>query len=129
LNNVVMRQRHIERGRIGAVYAAADVLVLTSATEGLPFTVLEAMATGCPVIATNVGDLATLIEHGVNGFLVPADRPNELAPILQAFERASDRHTSYRFAARQTIERSKLTLSAMQGEYAKLFRSLLNDPS
>jgi glycosyltransferase involved in cell wall biosynthesis len=124
-----MRQRYIERGKIGAVYAAADVLVLTSATEGLPFTVLEAMATGCPVIATDVGDLATVIEHGVNGFLVPADRPSELASALQAFERASDQHTGYRFAARQTIERSNLTLSVMQRQYTKLFRSLLNDPS
>ena len=126
LSKVIMRQRHIKRGEIGAVYAAADVLVLPSATEGLPFTVLEAMATGCPVIATNVGDLATLIEHGVNGFLVPADRPSELASVLQAFGRASDQHTSYRFAARQTIERSKLTLFVMQGQYAKLF-GLLTD--
>jgi glycosyltransferase involved in cell wall biosynthesis len=129
LSKVIVRQRHIERGEIGAVYAAADVLVLTSATEGLPFTVLEAMATGCPVIATDVGDLPTLIEHGANGFLVPADRPSELASVLRAFERASDQHASYRFAARQTIERSKLTLSAMQSKYAKLFQSLLNDPS
>lgn len=59
---------------VGPYYRDADVLVLTSDWEGTPNVVLEAMASGLPVVATNVGGLADIVIDGETGYLV---RPND----------------------------------------------------
>jgi glycosyltransferase involved in cell wall biosynthesis len=56
-----------------------DIFVLPSRTEGCPIVVLEAMAMGIPVIATNVGGTPELIEDNVTGLLVQSNAPDELA--------------------------------------------------
>lgn len=56
-----------------------DVFVLPSRTEGCPIVVLEAMAMGVPVVATNVGGTPELVENNVTGLLVQSNAPNELA--------------------------------------------------
>jgi L-malate glycosyltransferase len=54
---------------IASVYAKAHVLILTSSTEGFPLVVIEAMAHGCAVLATAVGDIPLHVRHEENGFL------------------------------------------------------------
>jgi len=61
-----------------AFIADCDLLVLTSEIEGIPLVAMEAVSCGTPVVATDVGGLAALIEPGVNGYLVPADDPDAL---------------------------------------------------
>ena len=60
----------------------AEVFVLPSLSEGFPVTILEAMACGLPVVATRVGGLPDVIEDGVNGYLVKAKEPSEIAEAL-----------------------------------------------
>ncbi|MBI3997046.1 MAG: glycosyltransferase [Candidatus Omnitrophica bacterium] len=62
--------------------AAADLYVQPSHREGLPLAVLEAMAAGVPVVATDVGDLRYVITEGRTGYLVPARQPDTLAARL-----------------------------------------------
>lgn len=62
--------------------ALAEVLTLTSRREGLPRAVMEAMAAGKPVVATDVRGSRDLVRHGENGFLVPPDDPGVLARYL-----------------------------------------------
>jgi glycosyltransferase involved in cell wall biosynthesis len=59
------------------IYQAADILVLCSDAEGMPNVILEAMASGLPVVATRVGGIAEIVRHGVTGFIVePNDEEN-----------------------------------------------------
>lgn len=67
------------------VFRAADVLLLTSRTEGLPAVVLEAAAAGVPAVATSVGAVSELVRHGRTGAVVPVDAaPAVIAVQLSA---------------------------------------------
>ncbi|MDA8406588.1 MAG: glycosyltransferase family 4 protein, partial [Deltaproteobacteria bacterium] len=61
-----------------------DIFVLPSVTEGCPNILMEALAVGVPTIATDVGAVSDLIEHGVSGLLVP---PGNSAALAEAIER------------------------------------------
>ena len=77
-----------EMQQIRIVYQSIDVLVLTSRREGLPNVVLEAFAEGKPVIATDVGDVKTLVENEKNGWLVPPGDPDALAEAFKNMVKA-----------------------------------------
>jgi glycosyltransferase involved in cell wall biosynthesis len=64
------------------LYAGADVFCLPSWWEAMPLSVLEAMASGLPVVATKVGDVSRAVEDGVTGLLVSPRRPDLLASAL-----------------------------------------------
>jgi glycosyltransferase involved in cell wall biosynthesis len=61
---------------------AMDLFVLPSHTEGLPLTVLEAMAAGRPVVGTAVGGIPEAVRHGETGFVVPPRDPRRLAEAV-----------------------------------------------
>jgi glycosyltransferase involved in cell wall biosynthesis len=63
---------------MAAIYRAADILVLTSDHEGTPNVILEAMASGLPVVATNVGGVPGIIQHGRTGYLVGKDAMDDM---------------------------------------------------
>jgi glycosyltransferase involved in cell wall biosynthesis len=67
---------------VGPLLAAADVVVVPSLWEGLPLTLLEAMARARPVIASAVGGIPEVVEDGVSGVLIPPGRPDALAIAL-----------------------------------------------
>lgn len=75
------------RHDVPRLLAAADAVVLSSAWEGLPNAILEAMAAGCPVVATAVGGTPELVEPGVTGFLAPPATPAALADRMVAVMR------------------------------------------
>ena len=61
------------RADIDRLYADIDVMALTSRNEGSPVALIEAMAAGVPVVSTDVGGVADVVEHGVSGLLAPMD--------------------------------------------------------
>jgi glycosyltransferase involved in cell wall biosynthesis len=86
------------------VYEALDMVVIPSLWEGLPITLLEAMASGRPVIATAVGGIPEVIRHESNGLLVP---PKDCLAIADAIKRSYvDRDLMCRLAlaGRKTVQ-------------------------
>ena len=77
---------------IGDYYAAVDLVVLPSLSEGLPNVVLEAMVLGKPVLATKVGGVPEIIQHDMNGWLVT---PGSVTELEQALRRLLDDRQAY----------------------------------
>jgi glycosyltransferase involved in cell wall biosynthesis len=68
-----------------SLYSTMDLFALTSLNEGTPVSMIEAMAAGVPVVATDVGGVPDVVEHGITGQLVPPRDPQALSDaILQA---------------------------------------------
>jgi glycosyltransferase involved in cell wall biosynthesis len=65
------------------IISAYDVFVLPSLNEGMGRVLVEAMALGKPIVASNIGGIPDLVIHGKNGFLVPPKKPKELAKYIQ----------------------------------------------
>lgn len=113
-----------ERSDVPEILRGLDCFVLPSLAEGISNTLLEAMASGLPVIATRVGANADLMEDGLSGRLVPRGDPLALAREILAYAddpAAARRHGR---AGRQIVER-RFSLDRMVGEYESLYRRLL----
>ncbi len=73
-----------ERNDVAAIMRGLRAFALPSLAEGISNTILEAMASGLPVVATDVGGNAELVQHGLTGYVVPAARPQAMADRLVA---------------------------------------------
>jgi len=85
-------------------YRAADVLVLPSRHEGMSLVLLEALAMGLPVVATDISGNREVVLHGENGLLVPPDDPAALRAALLEITADPDRYERMSRAARKLAE-------------------------
>lgn len=80
----------------------SKIFVLTSDSEGLSLSMMEAMMCGLPVVVSDVGDLADLVEDGVNGFLVPCRSPELFATRIVELLTNNQKLVAFSKAARQS---------------------------
>lgn len=73
---------HLDQPRLATMLQTCTAFVLASQEEGLPRAQVEAMAVGLPVIATHEGGATTVVDHGVEGFIVPARDPSAIAEAM-----------------------------------------------
>ena len=109
-----------QRNDAGRVLCAADLFVLPSTREGLPFSVLEAMAAGVPVIATRVGDIPEVVRPQVTGLLVP---PGDAGALADALRWALARPSEMEAMAARGLElvASRYDVSRMCAAYRALY--------
>jgi glycosyltransferase involved in cell wall biosynthesis len=105
---------------LAQAFAAADVFCLPSYREGLPVVVCEAMLSGRPIVATQVGGIPEIVAEGVHGYLVKPGDAESLADRLRAI--ASDRSQAERMGATaHAFASERLTWSANALSYERLF--------
>jgi sugar transferase (PEP-CTERM/EpsH1 system associated) len=112
------------RSDVPELLGAMDVLVLASSTEGLPLVVIEAMASGLPIVATRVGGLPELVEEGRNGLLVPPDDPDALANALRSLLADETLRSRMGREGRRMAE-ERFSLAEAARRHARLYARLL----
>lgn len=112
------------RADIPAMLHTLDLFVLPSLAEGISNTILEAMASGLPVIATRVGGNVELVEEARTGFLVPASDAVAMAQAVRAYLDDRTLLEAHGQAAQQKAE-TEFSLQAMVGKYLSVYDSVL----
>jgi glycosyltransferase involved in cell wall biosynthesis len=98
-----------------AVLRAADVFALASWFEAFPYAILDAMALGCSIVASDVGGVAEAITHGESGLLVPARQPAPLSSALVQLLGNSEQRDLLGAYALQTVNRRFSTEAMVRG--------------
>jgi glycosyltransferase involved in cell wall biosynthesis len=104
--------------------AGADIFVLSSRSEGFPVSVLEAMAAGLPVVATDVGGVSEAVRHGETGLLVPANDPGALAEALDCLVQDPELRLRLGSAGRERV-RQHFDVVPFRRAHLELYRRLL----
>ena len=114
-----------EQGGIPEILRGLDLFVLPSIREGISNTILEAMASGLPVIATRVGGNPELIEEGETGVLVPPSDPVAMANAIRAYLLDPVQLERHGQAGRKRVE-TQFSLEAMVNGYLAVYDSISN---
>jgi glycosyltransferase involved in cell wall biosynthesis len=113
------------RRDVPRLLVALDLCVHPSLREGMPNAIMEAMAAGCPVVASDVGGIKELLIDGESGWLVPPQDSTALAAALQdALTNRAEAHRRGAAAARRVMQ--YFSFDAMVQSYDELYRRLLS---
>jgi sugar transferase (PEP-CTERM/EpsH1 system associated) len=113
-----------ERTDIPEILQNLDLFVLPSLREGISNTILEAMASGLPVIATRVGGNPELVEEGQTGMLIPSADPPAMATAIQGYLTDKGLLTQQGKAARERVEKH-FSMNAMVNGYLAVYDAIV----
>jgi glycosyltransferase involved in cell wall biosynthesis len=113
-----------ERRDVPELLRSFDLFCLPSRSEGISNTILEAMASGLPVMATRVGGNGELVEHGATGHLVAADDEAALTATMLSYFRDAAMTRRHGKAGRSRIEQ-RFSLDAMVRSYDAMYTAQL----
>lgn len=111
--------------RIPAMLSEADVFLSASRSEGRPNAVMEAMAAGVPIVATDIEGIRELMRDRIDGYLVAQGDYSAMATCIQGLIDDRERRVNMGLAARAHIRAKHLTWRATAQRYAELYRSLV----
>jgi glycosyltransferase involved in cell wall biosynthesis len=110
---------------IDQLLAAIDLFVLPSLSEGLPISLLEAMAAGKPVLASAVGGILEVVENDDFGVLVPPADPSALAESIIKLFYSKDRMSNMANKAKSMVK-EHFCSSKMAHQYLTIYSDLLS---
>ena len=111
------------RDDLAKIISIYDIFVLPSLNEGMGRVLVEAMALGKSIVASNVGGIPDLVIHGKNGFLVPPKNPKELAKYIQVLLEDKDKREEMGLAGKEMAY--NFTSERMVEKIANLYKKLL----
>lgn len=114
-----------QRDDIADILRQADIFALSSLSEGLSCSIIEAMASGLPIIATNVGGNCELVHSKVNGFLVPEGDAQEFSNKLLELVQDKSKRDQFSFMSR-TFANDEFSTKAMCDNYDVLYAMALS---
>ena len=114
------------RQDVPSLLKSCQFLVLPSQWEGMPNVVLEAMASGLPVIATSIEGTTELIRHSENGLLISPGSVEEIIAMMSRLLRNPAEAQTLGTAAQATVA-AEFTWDTMVDRYCALYRSILDD--
>lgn len=114
------------RHNVHALLPEADLFVLSSVTEGLPMTLLEAMAAGLPIVSTDVGGISELVANGETGVLVAPQNPEALGEAILKLVHDPRRAAQMGQAGRRRVEQ-EFDVRVVTARYEELYRTLLRE--
>jgi glycosyltransferase involved in cell wall biosynthesis len=117
----------ISHADLPAVYASADIAVAPTFADNVPFWILEAMSSGLPVVASNVGGIAEVVEDGKTGILIAPGSPEVLARELIGLLKDPARRAALGGAARTSVS-ERFTWVQTAAATIDLYRSSLDGP-
>ena len=123
LEDIIIRQ-DVPLNELADLYRNAQVFVLSSDEEGLGIVLLEAMASGIPVISTDCGGPSTAVENGINGFLTRAGDAETMADALLLLLKNDGLRCQMGTAARQ-IAVERFSVEAAAKTYLNVYEELL----
>ncbi len=109
---------------VAPYYHKANVFVLPSLNEGMSNTILEALASGLPIVATDTGGTKELVNDGVNGLIVKMRNPDDIAAKIEKIILDHDLELSMNLASRALAE--KLSWSNVANAYTKTYTEISN---
>ena len=112
------------RGGIDEILRGLDIFVLPSLSEGISNTILEAMASGLPIVATRTGGNPELVQDGETGLLPPPGNDEALAQSIARYVRDAQLRVAHGARARQ-VALERYSLGNMVSRYAAIYRELL----
>lgn len=127
LQDKVVFMGSVSHEAVIAEMAASNIFVLASFSEGRPNVILEAMAIGTPVIASNIEGVRELIRDGENGLLFEAGNSQHLAECIDQLASNSGLRARLSRTARQFIIEKGLLWNATAGHYLELYREITKE--
>jgi glycosyltransferase involved in cell wall biosynthesis len=112
------------RNEIQGILALMDLFVLPSLSEGIPMALLEALALARPVVATRVGGIPEVIEHGISGLLVPPGSEEDLAQSCIALMNNYHHAKKLGAAGRKRVE-EEVSAKFMAQKVSEVYRTLV----
>ena len=113
----------LDRSGVARRYRAADLFTLPSTSEAFGNVFAEALASGLPIVGTTVGGIPDLVEHGVNGLLVPPGDPAALAGAIRTL--AGDPHRRMEIGRRNRLKaESLLDWDRITARYLTVYRGV-----
>ena len=113
------------RNDVPSVMNASDALVLPSFREGTPFVIIEAMASGLPVVATDVAGIPEQVEDGTSGILIGPGDAEALADGIDRLAASQELRDQFGTAGRERAE--QFSIDRMNAEYEAIYRELLSE--
>jgi glycosyltransferase involved in cell wall biosynthesis len=112
------------RSDIKEVLASIDVFVMPSLLEGLPMTLLEAMAMGTPIVATDIDGITEVLDNGKTGLLVPPKDTKALTDAITYLLVHSDKAYQIGLTARKVVE-ERFRVDVMVQKVEEVYEELL----